>query len=583
MQFLFSFLLLRDRLQPTSVAAMKLHGCVLVVLASAAAYGEDFRSERSAAGEDAQSACPAKGSALLQAPLQPDPGGDETTFLQAVFGQDSSVSGRVEDEQHDGKSDRGPGSALSCHGVPPWGSAYDDWCNQNCNHVPSYCPASHCDCSGPSPQPTRPPTQPTPPVAAPHRRRRGRPDRPTPPTPPPTQPTLPPTQPTLPPTQPTLPPTQPTSPPTQPTLPPTQPTPPPTQPTPPPTQPTQLPTQPPPDGNAHDHFPYDDGNIILASDDGFPDYDLNGANNASNCRTDWRVECTGDIRCKCGEPESPRRDGCFTCLHLNYDLPMNKLSEIYNWNPMTRSQIIERALGWVVSGWTYGDHEGSIAPGAPEGCASDDDGCPRYSYGSGVKARAAVCQDLVKMAWGSNRYPYKGIPIDCANMLPGDVIHQRHIRVDGGTVHFQLFRRWLDASDTSEGAPWLVYQMGGGWFKSNAAVTKYNSTSDACYRRPNLVEENAEVVLHWSVSESCSSIGCRQASDFDECSAWASRVLGHAEIASASVPEQDGVPGGCYISGWKEDMSNSVYFNDGSWTESECSRNRPCVCECPRA
>jgi len=323
--------------------------------------------------------------------------------------------------------------------------------------------------------------------------------------------------------------------------------------------------------------------IILASDDGFPDYNLSGSNNAVSCRADWRVECAGDIRCKCGEPASPRRDGCFTCLHLDYGLPKNELSEIYHWKPMTRSQIIERALGWVVTGWTYGDHEGSIAPRAPEGCASgEDDACPRYSYGSGVKAGSAVCQDLVKMAWGSDRYPYNGIPVDCANMLPGDVIHQRHVNVDGGTVHFQLFRRWLDASVTSNGASWLVYQMGGGWYKSNAAVSEYNSDHDTCYRRPNLIEGDATVALDWSVSDSCSGVGCRQASDADECSAWASQVLGRVQIASASMPEQDGVPGGCYISGWKQDVSKSVFFNDGSRTVSECSRNRPCVCACPR-
>merc|ERR1740121_2380165 len=270
--------------------------------------------------------------------------------------------------------------------------------------------------------------------------------------------------------------------------------------------------------------------------------------------------------------------GCFACLHENYDLPKNEMSDINHWKPMTRSQIIERALGWVSKGWIYGDNEGSIAPRAPEGCASGDDAaCPQYSYGSGVKVGSAVCQDLVKMAWGSNRYPYKGIPIDCDKMLPGDVIHQVHVNVDGGTVHFQLFRRWIDPSVTSNGASWLVYQMGGGWFKSNAAVSEYNSDHDTCYRRPNLIEEDATVVLDWSLSGSCSDTGCREASDADECSAWAAQVLTQADIAPASMPEQDGVPSGCYISGWKEDMSTSAHFNAGSRSVSECSRNRMCV------
>merc|ERR1712232_1173012 len=117
--------------------------------------------------------------------------------------------------------------------------------------------------------------------------------------------------------------------------------------------------------------------------------------------------------------------------------------------------------------------------------------------------------------------------------------------------------------------------MGGGWHKSNAAVSAYNSDHDTCYRRPNLVDEDATVVLDWSVSGSCSDIGCRQASDAVECSEWASQVLGEAKTASANLPEQDRVPGGCYISGWKEDMSNSVYFNDGSRIVSDCSGRHP--------
>jgi len=39
------------------------------------------------------------------------------------------------------------GQTQGCKGVPPWASAAQDtWCDNNCNHVPPHCPASHCSC-----------------------------------------------------------------------------------------------------------------------------------------------------------------------------------------------------------------------------------------------------------------------------------------------------------------------------------------------------------------------------------------------------------------------------------------------------
>ena len=36
----------------------------------------------------------------------------------------------------------------TCHAVSFWKNTagFDDWCNLNCNHRPSYCPKSHCKC-----------------------------------------------------------------------------------------------------------------------------------------------------------------------------------------------------------------------------------------------------------------------------------------------------------------------------------------------------------------------------------------------------------------------------------------------------
>ena len=39
------------------------------------------------------------------------------------------------------------GAHLECHSVQPFKSeAVDGWCDINCNHVPSFCPESHCAC-----------------------------------------------------------------------------------------------------------------------------------------------------------------------------------------------------------------------------------------------------------------------------------------------------------------------------------------------------------------------------------------------------------------------------------------------------
>ena len=37
---------------------------------------------------------------------------------------------------------------LQCVGVAPWNYAgMDEWCTLNCNHVPKFCPATHCVCN----------------------------------------------------------------------------------------------------------------------------------------------------------------------------------------------------------------------------------------------------------------------------------------------------------------------------------------------------------------------------------------------------------------------------------------------------
>ena len=41
----------------------------------------------------------------------------------------------------------GVASRLQCQAVYPYeGEAVDKWCDENCNHVPAFCPESHCMC-----------------------------------------------------------------------------------------------------------------------------------------------------------------------------------------------------------------------------------------------------------------------------------------------------------------------------------------------------------------------------------------------------------------------------------------------------
>lgn len=44
------------------------------------------------------------------------------------------------------KDDNG---GSNCHAIGVWknNANMNQWCSQNCNHVPSYCPASHCECT----------------------------------------------------------------------------------------------------------------------------------------------------------------------------------------------------------------------------------------------------------------------------------------------------------------------------------------------------------------------------------------------------------------------------------------------------
>lgn len=215
------------------------------------------------------------------------------------------------------------------------------------------------------------------------------------------------------------------------------------------------------------------------------------------CSCKWNAEKTSGTKDKCnicfnmgGLPRAPD-------LGLLGKPPVPVGTWVPNY-PITRRQILERALGWVINGYTY-DHTderglmGKGGAGAPEGCASDDRKlCPHFDYTS-------VCQGMVQMAWNGTMHSVQ--KVDCATEAkPGDWIHVGS--------HQQLFRRWYKAGETGKDKKWVVYQMGGGWDKANMGTGTYRPCSSGengycvhgCYRRTNIIGEedySDRPVLTW--------------------------------------------------------------------------------------
>ena len=254
----------------------------------------------------------------------------------------------------------------------------------------------------------------------------------------------------------------------------------------------------------HYRFPYNSPYITPDAGDGCPDVDLDRFDNgAEACPAAWRDECTAtagsdeDVAaCECGSPRAggKHRQGCYQCIGQPHHLE-RKPCNVTAWKandlcarypPITRRQILERALGWVSNGFLYGTFNASNKGGTPETCSSMDEAeCPQYSYES-------VCNGLLEMAWktdDTNTGPGKKktwppTKIDCLDVKPGDWLHTGH--------HMQMFRRWLNGTG-GIGERFVLYQMGGGWGKANAVVATFSKGKyGPCYRRPNIVGDQLE-------------------------------------------------------------------------------------------
>eukprot|EP00295_Goniomonas_pacifica_P037910 CAMPEP_0175954580 /NCGR_PEP_ID=MMETSP0108-20121206/32002_1 /TAXON_ID=195067 ORGANISM="Goniomonas pacifica, Strain CCMP1869" /NCGR_SAMPLE_ID=MMETSP0108 /ASSEMBLY_ACC=CAM_ASM_000204 /LENGTH=272 /DNA_ID=CAMNT_0017281301 /DNA_START=145 /DNA_END=963 /DNA_ORIENTATION=+ len=140
--------------------------------------------------------------------------------------------------------------------------------------------------------------------------------------------------------------------------------------------------------------------------------------------------------------------------------------------PMRRSNILERAVGWVANGYGY------TGTYTFETCGShDDNSCPSKRY-------VEVCNGLVAMAWRvNNESPDQAtsIEIPCKNnkkvLKPGDALHLKG--------HWIMFRGW------TEHGTMRIWQMGGiGWGKANEAYEEFKAGAiKYCARRKNIIED----------------------------------------------------------------------------------------------
>merc|ERR1712224_409051 len=141
---------------------------------------------------------------------------------------------------------------------------------------------------------------------------------------------------------------------------------------------------------------------------------------------------------------------------LHTKLKGNDRPETLKCPPMTRRQIIERALGWVLLGTNYMNSNGGM-----ETCASDDPNpnCPEYGF-------QLVCNGFLDMAWYGGGSDCQD-RVWCGDLKPGD-------KIKVGSNHQVMFREYTDDGPSKESGcrTMAKYQMGGGWSKAMAGPGK---------------------------------------------------------------------------------------------------------------
>jgi hypothetical protein len=149
-----------------------------------------------------------------------------------------------------------------------------------------------------------------------------------------------------------------------------------------------------------------------------------------------------------------------------------KQPDTFQLEPMTRRNLLQRAVGWVAHGFPYAND--GVGECNFETCGENDttNGCPNRRY-------VSVCNGLIAMSWRvNNNSPDNATSycVDCKKLIPGDAI--------AFESHWIMFLGWSQPYTHAK-----VWQMGGGPGKANEAYT-YLQDVHFCRRRRLVIGEN---------------------------------------------------------------------------------------------
>jgi hypothetical protein len=213
-----------------------------------------------------------------------------------------------------------------------------------------------------------------------------------------------------------------------------------------------------------------------------------GANEAEICPPDHKKECCpcGSSSCdehhtsNCPRGRRPCLDTYFCDLVApqNSETPKsttltpNKKKPDYEFEPMTRNNILQRAVGWIAHSFPYANDGVAVCNFETCGQSDNNNGCPSKRYQS-------VCNGLVAMAWRTNNETPDNATsycVDCHKLLPGDGMHLES--------HWIMFLNWTEGYQKAK-----VWQVGGGKGKANEAYFEIQDLH-FCRRRRLIIGEN---------------------------------------------------------------------------------------------
>jgi hypothetical protein len=193
---------------------------------------------------------------------------------------------------------------------------------------------------------------------------------------------------------------------------------------------------------------------------GYPEYW--GNNNAEACPESQKFGCESG-QCRCRWPATD---------DFPNHIKKSSKSGMSGAPPMTRSQIVQRAIVWVAHHFGGQDDDVHGHQSGVEACSASDsaESCPKVWHGG-------ACCALPSMAWnitGCIEHPGgKAHRINCEDMRPGDGI------VFHGT-HVALFARWTDKASKR----YKFFERHGPVVMSNGRIE-----NEACLRRSNVIED----------------------------------------------------------------------------------------------